>query len=88
MHTLRRRKIRHWALVVYLCILELCRAATMGLDTPHGGTSIGNYNIGGRKTHVTIGVGADHRRMDHITLILGCKLETSLYGFRDLHGVR
>ena len=28
-----------------LCILELCRAATMGFDTPHGGTIIGIYNI-------------------------------------------
>ena len=34
----------------------------MGLDTPHGGTSIGNYNIGGRKTHVTMRVGADHQK--------------------------
>ena len=71
MHTLRCRKIRHWTPVAYLCTLRLCRVATMGLDTPHGGTSIGNYNIGGRKTHVTMRVGADHHRMDHITLIMG-----------------
>ena len=63
--------------------LDCVRVATMGLDTPHGGTIIGNYNNGGRKTHVTMRVGADHYRMDHITLILGCQLETSLYGFRD-----
>ena len=24
-------------------------------------------------------VGADHHRMDHITLIMGCKLETSIW---------
>ena len=55
--------------------LELCRVATIGFDTPHGGTSTGMYNKAGSNdtSSKRIRVGADRYRgslcYEHVRLV-------------------